>query len=70
MYNLSVLCSFGLLFSTFFVLYLYEHLAEQSEIIHNQQKYEQHLKEQVKHLDEILVAQKQLKNLSMISRII
>ena len=61
MYNLSVLCSFGLLFSTFFALYLYEHLAEQSEIIHNQQKYEQHLKEQVKHLDEIFVAQKQLK---------
>ena len=61
MYNLSILCSFGLLFSTFFSLYLYEHLASQTQIIRNQQHYEQHLKTQLKHLDEILIAQNQIK---------
>lgn len=61
LYNLVVLCSFGLLFSTFFAMYLYEHMAEQAEVIYNQQQYEQHLKEQIKHMDEILLAQKQLR---------
>ena len=61
MYNLSVLCSFGLLFSTIFALYLYEHLAQQAQIISEQQQFEQHLKSQIKHLDEILVTQKQIK---------
>ena len=61
MYNLSVLCSLGLLLSTFFALYLYEHLAKQAETIRNQEQYEQQLKMQLKHLDEILVTQKQIK---------
>lgn len=61
MYNLSVLCSFGLLFSTFFSLYLYEHLAKQADIIRSQQQYEQDLKTQLKHLDEILITQNQIK---------
>ena len=58
---ISILCSFGLLFSTFFALYLYEKLAKQAEIIQNQKQYEQHLKTQIKHLDEILVTQNQIK---------
>ena len=61
MHNLAILCSFGLLFSTFFALYLYEHLAKQAEMIRNQEQYEQHLKMQLKHLDEILITQKQIK---------
>lgn len=61
MYNLSILCSFGLLFSTFFALYLYERLAKQSETIRNQERYEEHLKMQVKHLDEMVAAQNQLR---------
>lgn len=61
MYNLSIICSFGLLFSTFFALYLYERLAKQAETIRNQERYEEHLKMQVKHLDEMLVAQNQLR---------
>lgn len=61
MYNLSVLCSLGLLLSTFFALYMYEHLAKQAETIRNQEQYEQHLKMQLKHLDEILITQKQIK---------
>lgn len=61
MYNLSVLCSFGVLFSTLFALFLYERLAKQAQTIRNQEQYEQHLKSQLKHLDDILVAQEQLK---------
>lgn len=61
MHNLSVVCSFGLLFSTYFALYLYEHVAKQADIIKNQEQQEQHLKQQIKHLDDILVTQKQIK---------
>lgn len=61
LYNLSVWCSLGLLLSTCFALYLYEHLAKQAETIRNQEQYEQQLKMQLKHLDEILVTQKQIK---------
>lgn len=61
MNNLSILCSFGLLFSTFFALYLYEHLAKQAETIRTQDQYERHLKMQLKHLDDILISQKQIK---------
>ncbi len=60
-YSLAILCSLGLLFSTFFVLYLYEHLSKQTEKIMNQEQYEQQLKMQLKHLDEILITQKQIK---------
>ena len=61
MYNVSIICSFGLMLSTFFALYLYEHLTRQAEIIQNQKQYEYHLKEQIKHLDEIVVTQNQIK---------
>ncbi len=60
-YELSMLCSFGLLYSTFFALYLYEHLTEQAETIRKQEQYEQHLRTQLKHLDDILITQKQVK---------
>lgn len=61
MYNISIICSLGLMLSTFFALYLYEHLAMQNEIIQNQKQYEHHLKEQIKHLDEIVITQNQIK---------
>ena len=61
MYNISIICSLGLMLSTFFSLYLYEHLAIQSEIIQKQKQYEHHLKEQIKHLDEIVITQNQIK---------
>lgn len=61
MYNISIICSLGLMLSTFFALYLYEHLAIQSEIIQKQKQYEHHLKEQIKHLDEIVITQNQIK---------
>lgn len=61
MYNISIICSLGLMLSTFFALYLYEHLAMQNEIIQNQKQYEHNLKEQIKHLDEIVITQNQIK---------
>lgn len=61
LYNLSVLCSFGLLFSAFFALYLYEHLVEQTELMNKQRQFEQQVQSQAKHLDEILIVQNQLK---------
>lgn len=61
MYNLSVICSFGFLFSTFFTLYLYEHMIKQTEIINKQQVYKQQVSSQAKHFDEILITQKELK---------
>ncbi len=60
-YNLAALCAFGLLFSTFFALYLYDNLAQQAETIRKQEQYEQSLQMQLKHLEEISVAQNQLK---------
>lgn len=61
MNNLSVICSFGLLFSTVFALYLYEYLVKQSRTIRNHEQHEQYLKMQLKHLDEMVVQQAQLK---------
>lgn len=61
MQNLAILCSFGLLFSTCFALYLYDHIVKQASKIKNQEQYEQHLKRQLKHLDDILITQKQIK---------
>ena len=61
LYVYAAICSLGMLISSFFSVYLYEHLSIQAETIRNQQQYEQHLKMQLKHFDEMLVAQKQLK---------
>ncbi|MBQ7573152.1 MAG: GHKL domain-containing protein [Clostridia bacterium] len=61
LYNLSLLSAFGMLFSTFFSLYLYEHLTKQAYELYNKQERENRLKSQVNHLEEMLVAQNQLK---------
>jgi len=61
MYNISILCSFGLMASTFFVLYLYERLSVQAYTIMNKEKQEQRLNEQLKHMDELITAQDKLK---------
>lgn len=63
-YNkLSVWCSFGLLYSTFFSLYLYENLAKQAEAERKQEIFKQQILSQSKHLNEILITQKQIKKL-------
>lgn len=61
-YNLSIICSFGLLFSAMFALYLYEHISKQAEMIRTQEQHEKHLKIQLNHLDEFVVQQAQLKS--------
>lgn len=58
---LSVICSFGLLYSTFFSLYLYERLAEKAEIKSKQEILKQQIKEQSKRFDEIMITQNQLR---------
>ncbi|MEF2824785.1 MAG: GHKL domain-containing protein [Peptococcaceae bacterium] len=59
--NLVMICAFGVLLCTFFALYLYEKQIEQSERLRMQAQYERHLKSQVKHIDEILLKQDELR---------
>lgn len=51
----------GMTFCTVLVLYLYERQAEQSAQLRMREQYERHLKSQVKHLDEILLKQEELR---------
>ena len=60
--DLSVLSAMGLMAGAFAAMFLYEHLSRQSEIVNRERQYEQQIKSQSKHLDEILVMQKQLKS--------
>lgn len=60
--NLSILSVIGLMAGAFAAMFLYEHLSRQSEIMNREQQYEQQIKSQSKHLDEILVMQSQLKS--------
>lgn len=59
--NLVMVCAFGVLLCTFLALYLYEKQVEQSEQLRMQAQYERHLKSQVKHIDEILLKQDELR---------
>lgn len=61
-YNtIATVSAIGLLFCSFLVLYLYERQAEQSTQLRRREQYERHLKSQVKHLDEILLKQEELR---------
>lgn len=59
--NLVMVCAFGVLLCTFLALYLYEKQVEQSERLRMQAQYERHFKSQVKHIDEILLKQDELR---------
>ncbi len=61
--NMSIWCSFGLLYTTFFALYLYENISKQAELERRQEVFQQQIKAQSKHLDEILITQNQVKKL-------
>lgn len=63
LYNLSVWCSVGLMYSTFFTLYLYERISKQAELERKEEIFSQQIKSQSKHLDEILITQKEIKKL-------
>ncbi len=63
-YNyLSVWCSLGLLYNMFFSLYLYEKIIKHADIERKQELFRQQIKSQAKHVDEILVTQKEMKKL-------
>lgn len=57
----AVIASLGLLLGTLFALYLYERQITQNARILEQEQYEQHMKAQLKHLEDILAKQKELR---------
>lgn len=59
--NMAVFASLGLLCGTLFALYLYERQIKQNARILEQGQYEQHMKEQLKHLEDILAKQNELR---------
>ena len=61
--GLTLICSYGLVFSALFSLYLFENMAEQNEIINRHKLTVQQLELQKKHFDELMLNQKQLKQL-------
>lgn len=61
-YNEQVVtCSFFLFLGIIFSLFLYERQIMQSKAIHEKEQYEQHLKLQLKHLDDLLAKQNELR---------
>jgi len=63
MSELTVVCSIGLLLSTFFALFLYERLALQAETIRINSQHERNLKDQISHLEEATLNQKNLRGI-------
>lgn len=59
--SFATMSAVGMTFCTVLVLYLYEKQAEQSAQLRMREQYERHLKSQVKHLDEILLKQEELR---------
>lgn len=63
-YNkLAVWCTCGLLYSTFLSLHMYEKVKEQAEAEQKQLMFQNQIKEQAKHVDEILITQKEIRSL-------
>ena len=59
--SFATMSAVGMTFCTVLVLCLYEKQAEQSAQLRMREQYERHLKSQVKHLDEILLKQEELR---------
>lgn len=59
--NMAVIASLGLLMGTLFALYLYERLIKQNARIMEQGQYEQHMRGQLRHLEDILAKQNELR---------
>lgn len=61
-YNgITLLCTIGLFVAMFFSLYLYDRQAQQAHTIHLQAQAELHMQEQLKHMDELMAQQEQLR---------
>lgn len=59
--NLSVIAMVGLMYSFMMTLYLYDRMSYQTQELAKQKLLEQQLDSQIKHVDEIMIAQKQIK---------
>lgn len=59
----AMLSTIGLYASMFLALYLYQRSARQSQIIHQQEQAEQQMQHQLKHLDEIILKQNELRRI-------
>lgn len=59
--DMALFASLGLLLGTLFALYLYERLIRQGAHIRAQAQYEQHMKEQLRHLEDTLAKQRELR---------
>lgn len=59
----SVICTIGLYISTFLALYLYERSIRQNQIIDFKERLEQQMRSQIKHMDEIIQKQNELRAL-------
>lgn len=61
-YNFIVMLStIGLYAGTFLALYLYERSSQQNQIIREQEQFEQQMESQLKHMDEIVLKQNELR---------
>lgn len=59
---LSVICSLGLLYGVFATIYLYEKMSKQSQTLKDKELSEQQFDIQIKHLNELVIAQKQTRS--------
>lgn len=63
-YNIpAFICTIGLYFSTFLALYLYARSQRQNQIIRYQEQAEQQMRSQIKHMDELVLKQNELRAL-------
>ena len=61
-YNgLALICTIGLYVGTFLALYLYARSQEQNQIIRDQEQAEQQMRTQLKHMDEVILKQNELR---------
>lgn len=61
-YNeIIMICLIGLFSGNFLALYLYERSSQQNQIIREQEQFEQQMESQLKHMDEIVLKQNELR---------
>lgn len=60
---MAIICAFGMFFITFFSIYLYERLANQSEEIRAQERYEEHMRSQLSHLTDLVAGKEELRGM-------
>lgn len=61
--HLSIICSLGLLYGVFATMYLYENMSKQSQALKEKELSEQQFNTQIKHLNELVIAQKQTRSI-------